>query len=261
MSYNRKITEYALLPNGAFPLDARSHFKSLAEAYKTVIQAEVSTVENAHLNENEGKHFYVGEIITTTIDGTWQVVGPVRNSVDIYFGKNALTDVRWGSTTSASRITSLHVIQQDGNYYLCSSDNEIVSQLNNVTSYSTSYFKSILDTNLIPFSGSGGGGGGTLSLIAQEPLNYDSSTSTLSLIYDTKVLKVDNSSGTAKLTLNIAAKAPFTTTNGLSLAIDNKGGLKQNSNNELYVEGTHKTIIKTGTVDDIKVNNYIYQEI
>ena len=45
MSYNRKITEYALLPNGAFPLDARSHFKSLAEAYKTVIQAEVSTVE------------------------------------------------------------------------------------------------------------------------------------------------------------------------------------------------------------------------
>ena len=250
-----------MLPNGAFPLDARSHFKSLAEAYKTVIQAEVSTVENAHLNENEGKHFYVGEIITTTIDGTWQVIGPVRNSVDIYFGKNALTDVRWGSTTSASRITSLHVIQQDGNYYLCSSDNEIVSKLNNVTSYSTSYFKSILDTNLIPFSGSGGGGGGTLSLIAQEPLNYDSSTSTLSLIYDTKVLKVDNSSGTAKLTLNIAAKAPFTTTNGLSLAIDNKGGLKQNSNNELYVEGTHKTIIKTGTVDDIKVNNYIYQEI
>lgn len=266
MSYNRKITEYALLPNGAFPLDARSHFKSLAEAYKTVIQAEVSTVENAHLNENEGKHFYVGEIITTTIDGTWQVVGPVRNSVNIYFGKNAsedntFKDVRWGSTTSASRITSLHVIQQDDNYYLCSSDNEIVSKLNNVTSYSTSYFKSILDTNLIPFSGSGGGGGGTLSLIAPEPLNYDSSTSTLSLIYDTKVLKVDNSSGTAKLTLNIAAKAPFTTTNGLSLAIDNKGGLKQNSNNELYVEGTHKTIIKTGTVDDIKVNNYIYQEI
>ena len=261
MSYNRKITEYALLPNGAFPLDARSHFKSLAEAYKTVIQAEVSTVENAHLNENEGKHFYVGEIITTTIDGTWQVVGPVRNKVDIYFGKNALTDVRWGSTTSASRITSLHVIQQDGNYYLCSSDNEIVSKLNNVTSDSTSYFKSILDTNLIPFSGSGSGGGGTLSLIAQEPLNYDSSTSTLSLIYDTKVLKVDNSSGTAKLTLNIASNAPFTTTNGLSLAIDNKGGLKQNSNNELYVEGTHKTIIKTGTVDDIKVNNYIYQEI
>lgn len=260
MSYNRKITEYALLPNGAFPLDARSHFKSLAEAYKTVIQAEVSTVENAHLNENEGKHFYVGEIITTTIDGTWQVVGPVRNSVDIYFGKKAFTDVRWGSTTSASRITSLHVIQQDNNYYLCSSDNEIVSKLNNVTSYNTSYFKSILDTNLIPFSGSGGGGG-TLSLIAQEPLNYDSSTSTLSLSYDTKVLKVDNSSGTAKLTLNIASKAPFTTTNGLSLAIDNKGGLKQNSNNELYVEGTHKTMTKTGTVDDIKVNNYIYQEI
>ena len=261
MSYNRKITEYALLPNGAFPLDARSHFKSLAEAYKTVIQAEVSTVENAHLNENEGKHFYVGEIITTTIDGTWQVAGPVRKNVYIYFGKNAFTDVRWGSTTAASRITSLHVIQQDDNYYLCSSDNEIVSKLNNVTSHNTSYFKSILDTNLIPFSGSGSGGGGTLSLIAQEPLNYDSSTSTLSLIYDTEVLKVDESSGTAKLTLNIASNAPFTTTNGLSLAIDNNGGLKQNIKNELYVEGIHKTITKTDTVDDIKVNNYIYQEI
>ena len=32
MSYNRKITEYALLPNGAFPVDARSHFESLLEA-------------------------------------------------------------------------------------------------------------------------------------------------------------------------------------------------------------------------------------
>ena len=282
MSYNRKITEYALLPNGAFPLDARSHFKSLAEAYKTVIPAEVSTVENAHLNENEGKHFYVGEIITTTIDGTWQVIGPVRNNVDIYFGKNAFTDVRWGSTTSASRITSLHVIQKDGNYYLCSSDNEIISKLNNVASYNTNYFKSILDTNLVPFSGSGGGGGATLSLIAQEPLNYDSSTSTLSLTYDTNVLKVDNQA----LTLKIDNNSPLTLTDsGLSLKIDTTSGhggltisenglslklakdsnLSINNKGELDLKlniiGTHTTIEKTGSVDTIKLNNYIYQEI
>lgn len=87
----------------------------------------------------------------------------------------------------------------------------------------------------------------------------DSKQLTLSL--DKNALKVDTSNGTAKLTLNIASNAPFTTTNGLSLAIDNNGGLKQNSNNELYVEGTHKTVTKTDTVDDIKVNNYIYQEI
>ena len=83
----------------------------------------------------------------------------------------------------------------------------------------------------------------------------------LTLSLDTNTLKVDNSSGTAKLTLNIESNAPFTTTNGLSLAIDNNGGLKQNIKNELYVEGIHKTITKSDTVDDIKVNNYIYQEI
>ena len=83
----------------------------------------------------------------------------------------------------------------------------------------------------------------------------------LTLSLDTNTLKVDDSSGTKKLTLNIASNAPFTTTNGLNLAIDNNGGLKQNSNNELYVEGIHKTITKTDTVDNIKVNNYIYQEI
>lgn len=87
------------------------------------------------------------------------------------------------------------------------------------------------------------------------------SSNQLTLSLDTNTLKVDKSSGTAKLTLNIASNAPFTTTNGLTLAIDNNGGLKQNSNNELYVEGIHKTITKNDTVDDIKVNNYIYQEI
>lgn len=131
----------------------------------------------------------------------------------------------------------------------------------------------------MPFGGGGAGGGGALNLNVTSPLHYDVSetkltlkldsdspltvntSNQLTLSLDTNALKVDNSSGTAKLTLNIASNAPFTTTNGLSLAIDNNGGLKQNSNKELYVEGIHKTITKTDTVDDIKINNYIYQEI
>ncbi len=264
MSYNRKITEYALLPNGAFPVDARSHFKSFAEAYKTVIQAEVSTVENAHLNENEDKHFYVGEIITTTIDGTWQVIGPVPKNVNIYFGKSVFKDVRWGSITSASQIKSLHVIQQNNNYYLCSSDNEILSKLNNVTSYNTSYFKSILDTNLIPFNGSGSGGGGSLSLTAIAPLEYENSSGQLSLTLNNSggltttdnglTLKIDTTSGHGGLTIS---------ENGLSLKLAKNSDLSINDKGELDLNliGTHTTIKKTDSVDTIKVNNYIYQEI
>lgn len=77
MSYNRKITEYALLPNGAFPLDARSHFESLLEANNVIrggTDGNITTVEVASENGNEEKRFYVGQIITTTSDGTYQVV-------------------------------------------------------------------------------------------------------------------------------------------------------------------------------------------
>ena len=77
MSYNRKITEYALLPNGAFPVDARSHFENFAEANDVIRGGEygnITTVELASENGNEEKRFYVGQIITTTSDGTYQVV-------------------------------------------------------------------------------------------------------------------------------------------------------------------------------------------
>ena len=77
MSYNRKITEYALLPNGAFPVDARSHFESLAEANDVIRggkDGNITNVELASENGNEEKRFYVGQIITTTSNGTYQVV-------------------------------------------------------------------------------------------------------------------------------------------------------------------------------------------
>ena len=64
-SYNRKVTEYALLPNGAYPLDARSHFKDFIEAYNKVSADKICAAEDAKIYGND-KLYYIGEIITTT---------------------------------------------------------------------------------------------------------------------------------------------------------------------------------------------------
>ena len=62
MSYNRKITEYALLPNGAFPLDARSHFKSFAQANQA-ISGNVTTVENSS-NTMQAENALFGSLVS-----------------------------------------------------------------------------------------------------------------------------------------------------------------------------------------------------
>ena len=312
MSYNRKITEYALLPNGAFPLDPRSHFESLAEANDVIRGGEdgnITTAELASENGNEDKRFYVGQIITTTSDETYQVVATpnifydnIPNYTVVFtatnnIGKGAydIKVVIDSNNIFTGNASSLRYNAEDkpianGNYVRLYTP--LGSYLRvNVGALSLSESKKISITAnlenlkwpkscyLIPFGDGGAGGGGALNLNVTSPLHYDVSetkltlqldsgsplavntSNQLTLSLDTNTLKVDKSSGTAKLTLNIASNAPFTTTNGLSLAIDNNGGLKQNSNNELYVEGIHKTVTKTDTVDDIKVNNYIYQEI
>ena len=312
MSYNRKITEYALLPNGAFPLDPRSHFESLVEANDVIRGGEdgnITTVELASENGNEDKRFYVGQIITTTSDGTYQVVATpnifydnIPNYTVVFtatnnIGKGAydIKVVIDSNNIFTGNASSLRYNAEDkpianGNYVrlytpLGSYLRVNVGALSLSESKKISFTANLEDLKwpkncyLIPFGGGGAGGGGALNLNVTSPLHYDVSetkltlqldsgsplavntSNQLTLSLDTNTLKVDKSSGTAKLTLNIASNAPFTTTNGLSLAIDNNGGLKQNSNNELYVEGTHKTVIKTDSVDDIKVNNYIYQEI
>lgn len=309
MSYNRKITEYALLPNGAFPVDARSHFESLAEANDVIRGGEngnITTVELASENGNEEKRFYVGQIITTTSDGTYQVVATpnifydnvpnytvvfkVTNYDEHGYNINIVTDPNniFRNDISSSWYNVQDEPDMNGNwvrlctrldsYLLVYVDDSSVG-INKSIAIDLKGLKWPKDYYLIPFGGGGAGGGGALNLNVTSPLHYDVSETKLTLKLDSdsplavnannqltlsldkNALKVDKSSGTAKLTLNIAPNAPFTTTNGLTLAIDNNGGLKQNSKNELYVEGTHKTIIKTDTVDDIKVNNYIYQEI
>ena len=271
MSYNIKLSDYALLPKKSIPLDARSHFPNFAQANKAIL-GNVATVETADEIDNDYKQFYVGQIITTTTGNTWKVSSITKLNVTLYIDY-VNKQVKWGSENDSDIIGSFTVKQVNTNLYAVFDGND------KVTEDFTGQESSIgLDTCLVPFSGSGGGGGATLKLDGIAPINVDNSNrislsldtssaltvnkdNQLTLSLDTNALKIDNSSGIAKLTLNIASNAPFTTTNGLSLAIDNKGGLKQNSNNELYVEGTHKTIIKTDTVDDIKVNNYIYQEI
>ena len=271
MSYNIKLSDYALLPKKSIPLDARSHFPNFAQANKAIL-GNVATVETADEIDNDYKQFYVGQIITTTTGNTWKVSSLTTFIVTLYIDY-VNKQVKWGSENNSAIIDSFTVEQVNTNLYAVFDGNDKVT--NDFTEQESSID---LETCLIPFSGSGGGGGATLKLSGTAPISVDNSNrislsldassaltvnnkNELTLSLDTNALKVDNSSGTAKLTLNIASNAPFTTTNGLSLAIDNKGGLKQNTNNELYVEGTHKTIIKTDTVDDIKVNNYIYQEI
>ena len=271
MSYNIKLSDYALLPKKSIPLDARSHFPNFAQANKAIL-GNVATVETADEIDNDYKQFYVGQIITTTTGNTWKVSSITKLNVTLYIDY-VNKQVKWGSENDSDIISSFTVKQVNTNLYAVFDGDDKVTE-----DFTRQESSVKLDTCLVPFSGSGGGGGATLKLDGIAPINVDNGNqisvsldansaltvnneNQLTLSLDTNALKVDNSSGTAKLTLNIASNAPFTTTNGLSLAIDNKGGLKQNGNNELYVEGTHKTIIKTDTVDDIKVNNYIYQEI
>ena len=271
MSYNIKLSDYALLPKKSIPLDARSHFPNFAQANKAIL-GNVATVETADEIDNDYKQFYIGQIITTTTGNTWKVSSIQKFTIKLYIDYEN-KQVKWGSENNSDIISSFTVNQVKTNIYAIFDGNDkVIEDFTGQQSFRE------LDTCLVPFSGSGGGGGATLKLSGTAPINVDNSNrislsldtssaltvnneNQLTLSLDTNALKVDNSSGTAKLTLNIASNAPFTTTNGLSLAIDNKGGLKQNSNNELYVEGTHKTITKTDTVDDIEVNNYIYQEI
>ena len=127
-----------------------------------------------------------------------------------------------------------------------------------------------------------GGSGGKTSIIAVAPLNYDQISSELTLTINNNALEVNNQA----LTLKIDNNSPLTLTDsGLSLKIDTTSGhggltisenglslklakdsnLSINNKGELDLKlnliGTHTTIEKTGSVDTIKLNNYIYQEI
>lgn len=235
MSYNIKLTDYSLLPKRAFPLDARSHFKSFAQANQA-ISGNVTTVENSSETENDYKQFYVGEIITTTTGSTWKVSSINPQTVILYIDY-VTRQVKWGSENSSAIISSFGVISTGDtsyNIYDGNRENVVASVNNEETSIE-------LDTCLVPFSGSGGGGSATLKLSGTAPISIDNNNN-ISLSLDTNsALKVNDSN---QLTLSINENS------NLSI-IDNK----------LNVQGTHYYKKSTDSLDNVLDNNYIYQDI
>lgn len=66
MVFNKKTTEYALYPDGAYPIDARSHFESFKEANETIIEGCISATQNYNEPGQEDRRYYIGQIITTS---------------------------------------------------------------------------------------------------------------------------------------------------------------------------------------------------
>ncbi len=250
MSYNIKLTDYSLLPKRAFPLDARSHFKSFAQANKA-ISGNVTTVENSSETENDYKQFYIGEIITTTTGSTWKVSSINPQTVILYIDY-VTRQVKWDSENSSAIISSFGVISTgdtsyniyDGNW-----ENVVATVNNEETSIE-------LATCLVPFSGSGGGGSATLKLSGTAPISIDNNNN-ISLSLDTNsALRVNDSN---QLTLSVGAGIK-TVDNKITLSI------KENSNlsiidNKLNVQGTHYYKKSTDSLDDVLDNNYVYQDI
>ena len=268
MKYSKKITEYALLPNKAFPLDARSHFVDVNTAIKAITKDLITTAEEAALVENSYKKYYVGQIITTTNDSTYQVTNNAnsfygdiedyevcfqfnndRSQIETIIDKNGLFPAIQLANETNQTLNLYKIYLKTGAYILVNGD-KIAAQRgfvisNNDIEWDTQCY-------LKPFSG-GGGGNSTLSITANEPLAFDKATSTLTLSIDSgSALTV---SGQA-LTLSLGAGLT-TKNNALTLDVD---GLV-NDNNSIYVLGNHKTIEKGGVIDAINVNNYIYQKI
>lgn len=168
MSYNRKLTDYALLPTRAFPLDARSHFENFAVAYEAINNNTITTVEQA-AQESYQKIYYNSQIITTTNSGIWQVVLP-RNGVTLYFKNltiNETSDVGWNTydwRNSSIPGLKITLIQENNiNYYQLHCDDSIIqtyseSEVKIYTSRTDTLYVNF-STNLIPLSGASGGGG------------------------------------------------------------------------------------------------------
>ena len=268
MKYSKKITEYALLPNKAFPLDARSHFVDVNTAIKAITSDLITTAEEAALVENSYKKYYVGQIITTTNDGTYQVTNNVNSfysdiedyevafklvdndkQIQTVTDKNGLFPTSQGANKT-NQILNLYKIYLKTGAYILVNENKIATQRGFVISNND--IKWDIQCYLKPFSG-GGGGSSTLSITANEPLAFDKATSTLTLSIDSGSALIVSGQG---LTLSLGAGLT-TKNNALTLDVD---GLV-NNNNSIYVLGNHKTIEKGGVIDAINVNNYIYQKI
>ena len=248
MSYNIKLSDYALLPKKSIPLDARSHFPNFAQANKAIL-GNVATVETADEIDNDYKQFYVGQIITTTTGNTWKVSLPTTFTVTLYIDY-VNKQVKWGSENNSAIIDSFTVKQVNTNLYAIFDGDDKVT--NDFTGQSSSVE---LDTCLVPFSGSGGGGGATLKLSSTAPINVDNSNN-ISLSLDTSsALQVNNN----QLTLSVGPGIK-TVNNQITLSINENSNLSI-IDNKLSVSGTHFYQTKNDDNTNVPKNNYIYQEI
>lgn len=251
MSYNIKLSDYALLPKKSIPLDARSHFPNFAQANKAIL-GNVATVETADEIDNDYKQFYVGQIITTTTGNTWKVNSITTLNVTLYIDY-VNKKVKWGSENNSDIISSFTVQKVvNTNLYAVFDGND------KVTKDFTRQESSVgLDTCLVPFSGSGGGGGATLKLTSTAPINVDNSNN-ISLSLDTNsALTVNNKN---ELTLGVGPGIK-TANNQITLSINENSNLSITTDNKLSVSGTHFYQTKSDNNTTVPENNYIYQEI
>ena len=270
MSYDKVLIDYSLLPKKAFPLDARSHFEDFETARENIL-GRVCVAEDSFLSNNVDKRYYIGQIITTTHNGTWTVCP--KTSVTLYL---------YCSSVSRGIFKVAWNAKNENNYidFYCTSETDLVDIKISIYSYENGpligeviekYSKvhagewlsdktiSIDETNLIPFNG-GSGGGGTLVINTDAPLKYDSSNTKLTLTIDeTSPLVVENN----KLTLSIDSNSPLSVVNNkLTLNIDTTSDLKiVNNKLTLNTVGIHSTVAKNQSTEDININNYIYQEL
>lgn len=249
MSYNIKLSDYALLPKKSIPLDARSHFPNFAQANKAIL-GNVATVETADEIDNDYKQFYVGQIITTTTGNTWKVSSTTTLKVTLYIDYEN-KQVKWGSENNSAIIDSFTVKQVNTNLYAVFDGNDQVT--NNFTRQESSVE---LDTCLVPFSGSGGGGGATLKLSGTAPINVDNSNN-ISLSLDTSSALTVNKDNQLTLSVGPGIK---TANNQITLSINENSNLSI-IDNKLSVSGTHFYQTKSDNDTSIPKNNYIYQEI
>lgn len=272
MKYSKKITEYALLPNKAFPLDARSHFVDVNTAIKAITIDLITTAEEAALVENSYKKYYVGQIITTTNDGTYQVTNNAnsfyndiedyevcfqfnndRSQIETIIDKNRLFPAIQPAKTNQT--PNLYKVLLKTGAYILVDGNKIYAQQRFVID--NNYIKWDTQCYLKPFSG-GGAGSSTLSITANEPLAFDKATSTLSLSLGDGLTKESN--GALTLSIDGSSGLKIDSNKRLTLSIDSNSNLFIN-NNSLSVKGTHYMVNNDSAISNIPNDNYIYEEL
>ena len=274
MKYSKKITEYALLPNKAFPLDARSHFVDVNTAIKAITFDLITTAEESALVENSYKKYYVGQIITTTNDGTYQVTNNAnsfysdikdyevcfqfnsdRSQIETIIDKNGLFPaIQLANETNQTY--NLYKIRLKTGAYILVEGNKIAAQQRFVISNNNIEWGDI-QCYLKPFSGSGGGSS-TLSITTNEPLKFDKATSTLSLSLGGGLTKESN--GALTLSIDGSSGLKIDSNKRLTLSIDSNSNLFIN-NNSLSVKGTHYMVNNDSAIGNIPNDNYIYEEL